>query len=402
MSLKVYSNGKYPITRTDEVLKPVLKEPCKKELHEKMIEVSNKVLSEKENYSRFDSLKEAREIGYLGNNVSIAKLYLAIDDFSRKKENFIFKAITIQKDDRIDLEKSVQDFDNLHERTLISFFKKTNIYDPMYRPLLEKLFQSLKNKIDEHNLDSVKDSLNQVFLLALKYNIKFIYEYCLDKVDLTIKCEAGRNALMYAAMGGCTDVIEHLIKKGFEINQKTFHDEGPLFYAATRGHLKTCERLIELGANVNGIKGIVRPSILMQTARHHQVEVFELLMEKGADPHCKGYFEETALSYVSLNRELTLLKREERNDVNNLKIEEIEERSNKICKIILLKNRASNLEKDNALINAVKGRYYQVSKTLLEAGADVDVCDEYGVSVFQRAKDEGDKEIIELLSGYKK
>jgi ankyrin repeat protein len=69
--------------------------------------------------------------------------------------------------------------------------------------------------------------------------------------NISAKDAFGRNALHYAARMGRTDVVNWLLSKGFDVNNKeSFNLETPLHEAAQYGHTVTCKLLIDNGADI--------------------------------------------------------------------------------------------------------------------------------------------------------
>ncbi|XP_062592510.1 myotrophin-like [Saccostrea cucullata] len=75
---------------------------------------------------------------------------------------------------------------------------------------------------------------------------KFVEEKGTDIVNQEVE---GRYPLHFAADYGQSQVIEYLVSKGANINQKDKHNITPLLAAVWEGHVSSVETLLKLGAD---------------------------------------------------------------------------------------------------------------------------------------------------------
>ena len=98
--------------------------------------------------------------------------------------------------------------------------------------------------------------------------------------------------LLVAVMYDQPDVVPLLLEKGADVNEKLkvgrFKGETALILAATLGHIRTAEKLLELGADVNLDDDGWRP--LCGAVRKGNMEMIKFLISKGADHTLKDSF----------------------------------------------------------------------------------------------------------------
>ena len=101
----------------------------------------------------------------------------------------------------------------------------------------------------------------------------------------------GESVLMMAAYKGDLDIARELIDKGADVNKTGWT---PLHYAATKGHLKMMELLLEHYAFIDA-QAPNGNTPLMMAAFYSTPEAVKLLIEAGADPNMRNSASKTAL-----------------------------------------------------------------------------------------------------------
>ena len=110
----------------------------------------------------------------------------------------------------------------------------------------------LANKAD---INQVDNSESTPFIIAAARGylpiLKVLYK---NKADINVKCEYGRNALIWAAFGeGNVDVIAFLLKLGIDINSRDNNNNNALYWAVYMKNYKAAQFLIEQGIDTNVI-----------------------------------------------------------------------------------------------------------------------------------------------------
>ncbi len=141
--------------------------------------------------------------------------------------------------------------------------------------------------------------------------------------DVNALAADGKNALGLAIFNGSYDIADYLIDAGSDVNQADAQRMTPLFWAVDRRNMETApnfpwvvtddplpliRKLLDRGADPNwvidntprarmrgGSPRIVFATALMRAAFSADLELVNLLLEHGADPHIKSRDNETTL-----------------------------------------------------------------------------------------------------------
>ncbi|MBI5278050.1 MAG: ankyrin repeat domain-containing protein [Burkholderiales bacterium] len=97
--------------------------------------------------------------------------------------------------------------------------------------------------------------------------------------------------LMMAALKGHTELVRKLVARDADVNKPGW---APLHYAATGGHLKIMELLLEHHAFIDA-QSPNGSTPLMMAAHYGTPEAVKLLLDAGADVHMKNHLGLTAL-----------------------------------------------------------------------------------------------------------
>ena len=117
---------------------------------------------------------------------------------------------------------------------------------------------------------------------------------------LNLRNRYGETAIMLASYKGLGDIVEKLYVKGAEINHKGWN---PLLYAATGGHAKIIQLLLDGGVRINSTSDN-GTTALMMAARGNHPEAVKVLLKNGADPNIRNEGGGTALQWaLAKNRE---------------------------------------------------------------------------------------------------
>ncbi|XP_036847283.1 ankyrin repeat and SOCS box protein 3 [Manis javanica] len=112
---------------------------------------------------------------------------------------------------------------------------------------------------------------------------------------IKIKTFEGFSALHLAASQGHWKIIQILLEAGADPNATTLEETTPLFLAVESGHIDVLRLLLRHGANVNGSHSMCGWNALHQGTFQENAEVIKLLLKKGANKECQDDFGITPL-----------------------------------------------------------------------------------------------------------
>jgi serine/threonine-protein phosphatase 6 regulatory ankyrin repeat subunit B len=227
------------------------------------------------------------------------------------------------------------------------------------------------------------------------------------KTHIDVLSYSGGSAIMFAASGGHTECVQHLMELGADINaiakaepdylvklkkmieEGTAQEDEPhvdgvtaLHVAAQGGHLATVEALVEAGANIGIQDEENRTSLLMAIKGNHG-EVASALVRGGADPNTP-YVDDEGKSHNLLFDAIMV----ENEDFAKLLIEKGADLSH------------VDEKKVSTLLQASHRGFADVVKLLLEKNSDksyIDSASEEGITPLIAASSEGHPAIVKLL-----
>ena len=198
--------------------------------------------------------------------------------------------------------------------------------------------------------------------------------------------------------------VEKLIETGADVNAKDKDGGTALMYAARNGHTKTVEKLIELGADVNS-KDKFGGTALIWVARNGRTENVEKLVELGADVNARDNGGWTALHWAAGHTETVEKLVELGADVNArdksgwtaLMHAASNGRTKTVEKLVELGADVNAKDKDGntALIWAARNGCTETMKKLIELGADVNARDKSGWTALSSSVFENNIQIVE-------
>ncbi|XP_052503459.1 ankyrin repeat and SOCS box protein 3 isoform X1 [Budorcas taxicolor] len=105
----------------------------------------------------------------------------------------------------------------------------------------------------------------------------------------------GFYALHLAASQGHWKIIQILLEAGADPNATTLEETTPLFLAVENGQIDVLRLLLRYGANVNGSHSMCGWNALHQATFQENAEIIKLLLKKGANKECQDDFGITPL-----------------------------------------------------------------------------------------------------------
>lgn len=252
---------------------------------------------------------------------------------------------------------------------------------------------------------------------SIHYAIQLIREKPDDanaKTILTKLLERGGNALdalIEAAEWNLSDVVQLLLDRGVNVNEKNDYGETALIVAAKSRSLDVMRLLLDRGADPNIKGGDDENSAILEASYYGDTPMIQLLLEKGArvdDTNDAGYTPLINLAERG-NVEAVRLLLDRGADVNH----QTEEPSSNTALAVasfaghlevvrLLLDRGANTELRTeegwtALRQAVHNRKLDVARLLIEKGANVNAQDDLGRTPLMRAAFDNQLEIVKLL-----
>ena len=245
-------------------------------------------------------------------------------------------------------------------------------------------------------------------------NLKAVKKAIKKGANVNEKSYAGQTALMNAADFGRVDMVRLLIENGAIINEKDEKGKTALLHSILEGHANVARLLIERGANMNE-KDADGKTLLMQAAFSGHIDIIKLLIEKGADVNEKNQNGFTTLMEAARGGQveaarLLIEKGADIDTKNNTGRTALmvaaanggnwqRENGQGNVALLLIKNGANINEKDysgeTVLIIATKCDALFIIKTLIENGANLFEKDSSGRTAFEYTKSGSAKNIFE-------
>jgi ankyrin repeat protein len=320
----------------------------------------------------------------------------------------------------------VQDFEKLK-----NLFKNNDITDDILNSYDEVFYTLLHKAILKGNIDIVN------FLISNGANISIKTMY-LDETPLLLAVKSGnieitklliskgadinvgtgvsieidgkeissprKTPICYAVENGNYEMVKLLIDLGAELNLGAVLNvpevgkifiENPLFQALKNKFQRIADLLILNGANVDPL---VIPNPLNQAIENGFEETVELLISKGADiSNFEGrmYTLHNAVKHCSYKIVKILISKGANVNAKDNKLETpifeaVRNNNYEIVSLLISENSAltlPNIDGDNLLIIALKNSNNKIAELLLSNGLDVNVKDEFGLTLLHRTKD---------------
>jgi ankyrin repeat protein len=111
----------------------------------------------------------------------------------------------------------------------------------------------------------------------------------------------GQNALMWAAANRSPALVKLLVESGADVRARSKGDFTALLFAAQQGDVESARLLLGAGADVNERSGGDRKTALMIATASRHVPLSALLLETGADANAIDAGGFTALHYAALD-----------------------------------------------------------------------------------------------------
>jgi len=203
-----------------------------------------------------------------------------------------------------------------------------------------------------------------------------------DGASVDARDRFGARPLSHAARFGHLEMVDLLLAHGAPIDARNLVGATALYFAAEGGHTSVVQRLIERGADVN-VTGRSGVSPVAAAAYAGNDSVVEALLARGADERAPDETGKPPIVYATAGARIEIVKR------------------------LLARNVDINTRYPNGLTllmwasgpdeKAPEARAMQVVSYLLDAGANLDDCDDRGRTALMIAAEGGHAEIAGLL-----
>ncbi|KAF1328382.1 Tkl protein kinase, partial [Globisporangium splendens] len=208
--------------------------------------------------------------------------------------------------------------------------------------------------------------------------------------DVTEKDKNGRSPLSYAAESGRTEIVRLLVRRRADVTEKDKNGRSPLSYAAEAGNTETVRVLVDRGADVTE-KDKKGRSPLSYAAKSGKTWTVQLLVDRGAEVTEKDKNGRSPLSYAAGSGYsgivMILIKDgapvDDMDSNGRTALSYAAQQGYSKLVFILLRAAASpngtivwnesQSECETSLTLAGRAGHMNIVKTLIEAGADVDV-----------------------------
>ena len=106
--------------------------------------------------------------------------------------------------------------------------------------------------------------------------------------DVNHRNEYGASTMGEAAMQGNVDILRKLLENGADPDLGNLEGETPLMVVARAGNIPAAQLLLDHGADINAREDWGGQTATMWAAAHHQHEMLEVLIDRGADIDMKS------------------------------------------------------------------------------------------------------------------
>jgi ankyrin repeat protein len=215
--------------------------------------------------------------------------------------------------------------------------------------------------------------------------------------DVNVTEADGTTALMWAAYHDDLETADALLKAGANPNLANDLGATPLWTASQNGGTAMVKRLLDAGADPNKAL-LAGETPLMVAARGGYAEALELLLAKGAKVNVKGARQQTALMWAASQKHPAAVQVLVKNGAN---IHDVSGVYYEVMGIgphgYLPYNRPIPHGGETALMFAARSGDVESAKILVEAGANVNDTDAWGVSAVTLAAHSGFADVVEYL-----
>ncbi|NEM97439.1 ankyrin repeat domain-containing protein [Pontibacter burrus] len=209
----------------------------------------------------------------------------------------------------------------------------------------------------------------------------FLLTFTTCNTETTMQTTVAQNSIIKAVIKGEAQMVESALERGADVNTIDAQKRSLLLLATQNRDLKMAQLLVAHGAGVNQ-QDIMKDSPFLYAGATGQTELVKLFLENGARFDVFNRYNGTALIPACERGHLEVVK-------------------------LLVNTKDFPIDHVNrlgwtALMEAVvlgdgSDTYVKVVKTLVDAGCDINIPDNEGVTALQHARNRGYTGIVEML-----
>ena len=257
------------------------------------------------------------------------------------------------------------------------------------------------------NVKSKENNATAVMFAVLKGNQDALKMLIKAGADINTKTKNGKTAIIFSAMSGNVNITKILINKGANVNSKDKKGNNSLMFASANGNYNIARLLINAGADIDTQNNNGNTALILATMQGN-IKMVEFLIKQNANVNLKNKKNKNAMSYAYSKNDTELSKVFQNNGayinskdpiflVHDLLLAIINRDEYKVKQTIKLGADVNHRSTKGItpLMNSVKN--YNITKILIESGADVNAKDINGYSVLAYAIVRGNKNVVKLL-----
>jgi ankyrin repeat protein len=218
-----------------------------------------------------------------------------------------------------------------------------------------------------------------------------------QKADVNAAEADGTTALHWAAYRDDAESVGLLIRAGARVNAVTDLGATPLWNASMNAGAGIVKQLLDAGANPN-LALLAGETALMAASRSGKADIVRLLLARGADANARATRRQTALMWAAAERHPEVVKLLVAHGAD------VHARSSEWQEMMAVPphglpqyNKIIPHGRDTALLFAARSGDLVSAKILVEAGANVNDADAWGVSATTMAAHAGFTDLVEWL-----
>lgn len=189
----------------------------------------------------------------------------------------------------------------LHGASPTTFFCGKTLFQMMQsKKGLEAFSNTVSSQVSEKMETEQETSYSELHIACCNgdvENVQAILDNTFDHSEINQRDHQGNSPLMWAASEGHDKVVQLLIDFGAFVNLQNYQGETALCKAAERGHVVVCQTLLEHGAEASlGTMEQITPLHFAAASGH--INVIETLLRYGAFINAQDEEGDTALHYA--------------------------------------------------------------------------------------------------------